>query len=282
MARASLPDLSPDQVIALLDEVLANADSLLTSAMALLDAGQVGRARAMAILGMEESGKAIALHERRVAMQYAEPGEPFMCKSLQELWPNHRKKLETVHRFLTWEEYWFGVEPSNPEENAAMLGTIEAWKEEHNTVKQRGFYVDLGVDGQPITPASVADEEQLGEVIAFVHQIGWQIRLGEHIEGKAQDERERDIEPRTPEQAAWLDDVEALSQETRDAIRASALEGTPGTPLPNPAYRFNQPDADPNPFKNFGRPGYEAETREILRLKEDLDTRDTATTDDRD
>lgn len=41
-----------------------------------------------------------------------------------------------------------------------------------------------------MAPTDAADEESLRDVIAHVHQIGWQLRLGEHIEGKKQDEQE--------------------------------------------------------------------------------------------
>jgi hypothetical protein len=47
--------------------------------------------------------------------------------------------------------------------------------------------------------------------------------------------------------------------------------GIPGEPLNNPAYRFNRPGADRSPFRNLGKPGYEAETREQLLMKEELD-----------
>lgn len=273
MARPRLPDLTPEQVVDLLDQVLSNADSLLASAIVLLEAGQVGRARALAILGMEESGKAIAIHERRVQMQHIEAGEPFMCEALHQLWPDHKRKLEAVHRFLTWEEYWFGTEPSNPDENAQILGTIDAWKDEHNSIKQRGFYVDLAADGSALTPVSIADHEELGSVIERVHQIGWQIRLGEHIEGKRQDEQEAGFPAAHHDEITWLnlDHVEGVSDEVKQSLRRTMLEGSPGTPLPNPAYRFNPPGADRSPFRNVGRPGYEAQTREFQRLAESLD-----------
>ena len=48
-------------------------------------------------------------------------------------------------------------------------------------------------------------------------------------------------------------------------------EGIPGERLNNAAYRFNPPDADRSPFHNLGKPGYEAETRELLLMKEELD-----------
>src|SRR5699024_8116981 len=87
-------------------------------------------------------------------------------------------------RFLVHEEYWFGVEPSDPEENARVLGAIEQWRRDHNQLKQRGFYVDVSPEGDPVTPEGVADVDAVREVVGHVHQIGWQLRLGEHIEGK--------------------------------------------------------------------------------------------------
>lgn len=48
--------------------LLANADRLLTHALGVLELGDVGLARSLAILGMEDSAKAIAIHERRVVI----------------------------------------------------------------------------------------------------------------------------------------------------------------------------------------------------------------------
>src|SRR5690625_4850616 len=77
--RQHLPDdLTPGQVVALQDALLSNADQLLQAAVAMLEGDSAPLARSLAILGMEESGKAIALHERRVRMAYAPEGEPFV------------------------------------------------------------------------------------------------------------------------------------------------------------------------------------------------------------
>lgn len=141
-------DLTPEQVIALQDALLANADRLLREALAALDEGDSPLARSLGILGMEESGKAIALHERRVGMAHSPEGEAFVNDRLKKLWREHHLKLDIVHRFLAEEQYWFGVKPSDPEENAEMLGTIEKWKREHNSFKQRGFYVDVSPEGE--------------------------------------------------------------------------------------------------------------------------------------
>ncbi len=271
-----LPDLTPDQVVGLQDALLANADALLTSALAVLDLGHAGLARSLAILGLEESGKAIAVHERRVSLGCAPDGEPFRCDHLDELWASHQKKLETVHSFLVQEPYWFDVQPPDPNENAVYLGTIKAWARRHDRSKQRGFYVDLSKTGAVLAPTDVADEEALRDVIAHVHQIGWQLRLGEHIEGQRQDEKERGIPRMDSEAMEWLTDRPEGDSPLHlwavaECLRESMKEGIPGEPLNNAAYRFNPPDADRSPFRNLGKPGYEAETRELLLMKEELD-----------
>jgi len=269
-----LPDLTPEQVVRLQDALLENANTLLSSALTILDEGHVALARSLAILGLEESGKAIEVHERHTAMGYAADGEAFRCDRLDELWSSHEKKLETVHRFLVDERYWFGVEPSDPAENAAYLGTIKSWTRRNDRSKQRGFYVELGRTGEVLTPSDIADASALREVIARVHQIGWQLRLGEHIEGKRQDEKEHGSPAMTDEDLNWLDgphDGDVDAGDFKVELRESLKAGVPGEPLPNVTYRFNLPDADENPFRNVGKPGYEAETRELLRLAREVE-----------
>jgi AbiV family abortive infection protein len=100
VARQELPDLDAEQVVALQDALLANADTLVRAAMSALDLGSVDLGRSLVILAMEESAKAIALHERRVAIAYAEEGEPFVDDRLRALWRSDPAKLRLVHRFL--------------------------------------------------------------------------------------------------------------------------------------------------------------------------------------
>ncbi|WP_369700696.1 AbiV family abortive infection protein [Frigoribacterium sp. MEB024] len=138
MPTRELPPLSPEQVVAVQDALLANANQLLTAATNLLESN-VPLARSLAILALEESGKAIALHDRRVAIAYATEGEPFVTADLQELWSSHDKKLSLVHQFLAEERYWFGEEPPDPEENTQALGAIRAWSRRQDRAKQRGF-----------------------------------------------------------------------------------------------------------------------------------------------
>ncbi|MGP5316446.1 hypothetical protein ACTXMB_00555 [Arthrobacter rhombi] len=82
--------------------------------------------------------------------------------------------------------------------------------------------------------------EQL-PVGGHMHQILWQLRLGEHIEDKRRIENEQDIPP------ASIEEIEGKRGETRN----------------NAAYAFVLPE---NPFENVGRPGYEAQDRVLSML----------------
>lgn len=267
--RQHLPrDLSPRQVVALQDALLANADRLLQAAILMLDHDNAPLARSLAILGMEESGKAIALHERRVQMAYAAEGEEFVSPRLADLWGQHALKLEAVHDFLVREEYWFDTQPPDPEENAQVLGTIVEWKRHHNDLKQRGFYVDVTPAGDPVTPQEVADTVAVREVIGRVHQIGWQLRLGEHIEGQTQLQRQQDVPPATEEEIEglrrYLVNVDpAIANDMLESMR----QGSTGMKLNNSDYAFHLPN---NPFENVGRPGHEAQDREMFTLTKDI------------
>ncbi|MGP5077947.1 AbiV family abortive infection protein [Brachybacterium alimentarium] len=267
-ATLSFTTSREEPVIALQDALLANADRLLREALAALDEGDSPLARSLGILGMEESGKAIALHERRVGMAHSPEGEAFVNDRLKKLWREHHLKLDIVHRFLAEEQYWFGVKPSDPEENAEMLGTIEKWKREHNSFKQRGFYVDVSPEGELLTPEDAAAPGAVREVIEHVHQIGWQLRLGEHIEGRRQEDHERSVPPATEEE---IENMRRLTRridpEMAERLLESMREGSEGTPINNASYGFT---LSSEPFGNVGRPGYEAQDRELQALWERL------------
>jgi len=119
--------------------LLSNADRLLTAALTVLQGDNVALSRSLVILALEESGKATGLHQRRVQIAYAPEGERFVNDRLNELWADHKKKLELVHQFLVDEQYWFAVEPPDPDANAAYLGAVKRWAERHDKLKQRGF-----------------------------------------------------------------------------------------------------------------------------------------------
>lgn len=270
--RANLPELGPEQVVRLFDALLENADGLLVSADELLASGKSRLSRSLAILGLEELGKAIALFERRVEIAYELQGSPFVTEKLRALWRSHPDKLRLVLRFLREEKYWFGAgdpylthEADNPD---LYLTTLEDWVTAHNSYKQGGFYVDLDESGDPVSPTQSLDPSAVAAVLARVHQIGWQLRLGEHIESKRQLEEERGLEPASPgelaEHRAMLRSVDAeMREEMLEAFRV----GRPGRQLSNAAYRLQPTGA---PFENFGRLGYEAQTRELMDLWEEM------------
>jgi AbiV family abortive infection protein len=267
-----LPPLSAEQVVKLQDGLLANANRLLESALTILDGGQVALARSLAILGMEESGKAIALHERRVMIAYESEGASFVTEALEALWSSHPEKLKKVHEFLVEEKYWFGTEASDPEANAAALGAIRRWTQRHDSIKQRGFYVDIDGIGNPLEPTGVGDVETVRAVISHVHQIGWQLRLGEHIEAKAQAQAEEEIpaadEAEIEEMRSTL---KSLEPDMRERMLCNMRIAQPGRKLANDAYRLKLPSEKTNPLAKMGRPGYEAETRELLNLAAEID-----------
>jgi len=269
MPRRSLPPLSPDQVIALFDALLTNADALLRSADVILQDGQVQLARSLAILGLEESGKAIALHDRRVAMAYRPEGESFVDEQLAQLWLSHRKKLETVHRFLLEERYWFGTGPTEPTPDLVM-STIVDWADEKNDHKQQGFYVDVDLGtGVARGPQDPVDPVAVADVLDRVHQIGWQLRLGQHIEASRQDGEAKGVEPASEDMLAdWTKSLHdgGVEPEHLSLIIDGMREGVPGRALNNDGYRYVLPGPDASAFENVGKPGYEAQDRELRRL----------------
>ena len=97
----------------------------------------------------------------------------------------------------------------------------------------RGFYVDVSKSGQTMTPVEIKDEPSLRDVIEHVHQLGWQLRLGEHIEAKSQAAWAAAIPPASEagiEQSRQLSVGAGIDQETIDNLLAARLapSRTPG------------------------------------------------------
>ncbi|WP_280491512.1 hypothetical protein [Nocardia asiatica] len=108
-------------------------------------------------------------------------------------------------------------------------------------------------------------------IIGRVHQIGWQLRLGEHIEAEQQAEL---AEPTPPASSENIEKVRRLLMNTTgDGFDETTLDvlrrGRPGMTLNNEAYRLGLPSPGSDPFEKMGKPGYEAQTRELLRLGEE-------------
>lgn len=266
--RLPLPQLTPDQVVALFDALLSNADALLNAAALLLERDDVALARSLAILGLEESGKAIALHERRVAIAHAPEGEPFVDERLALLWSSHARKLEAVFAFLREDQYWFGTGPSEPTADL-VLNTIRDWANEKNQHKQHGFYVDVDASGVIHAPQDAVERDAVADVLDRVHQIGWQLRLGQHIEAKSQADYARAGEPASEDEirtsAELYTDAGLAPEEIADIIDGMR-QGVPGHELHNDGYRYLLRGPGSSPFENVGKPGYEAQDRELWRI----------------
>lgn len=274
-SQRDLPDQSGAQVVDLFDALLENADRLLNSAIAVLEVEDVALARSLAILGLEESAKAIAIFNRRVQIAYAPEGEAFVDDRLRKLWADHQAKLDLAHDFLAEELYWFDVEAPDPDANREYLGTIKSWTRRHNKFKKRGFYVDIDKSGSPLTPSKGAEAGPVAEVIEHVHQIGWQLRLGEHIEAKKQAERllgsPASSDAEIDEMRRSLEGFDSTDDQFVDRLLTAMKVSVPGTPLNNDEYRLHLPSPDVSPFANLDKPGYEAQARELQRMAEKLD-----------
>ena len=100
--------------------------------------------------------------------------------------------------------------------------------------------MEIDKAGNALTPMGVADENSLADVIGHVHQIGWQLRLGEHIEATRQAEKERGLPPASEKDfedmrqgLAGLDDAEFVLR-----LINEMREGSEGEPLDDRAYRL--------------------------------------------
>ncbi|WP_412542928.1 AbiV family abortive infection protein [Longispora sp. K20-0274] len=188
-----VPVLTNEQVEALYDALLSNADRLCREAELLLGAGSAGRARSLVVLALEESAKAIAIHDRRRDAVIDRLPEPELDVTFWQEWASHRDKLRRVYEFLVREDYWFGTpQPPHPlmdESPEHCLAVLDGWARQDNEFKQRGFYVDVDrATGQILVPEP-GDAAEVLEMITLVEQVGWQVRLGDHIVWKQALER---------------------------------------------------------------------------------------------
>jgi AbiV family abortive infection protein len=136
------------QIEDLYDATLSNAFMLCQDSNVLLKNGSVGRARALAVLALEECGKAIMIHEAKVASFALELLDPVLDAAFWREWRTHLPKLRHVREFLTKNEYWFDVGP--PEPNDFVLGSVDAYlagldgfAAEGDTSKMKGLYVNV-------------------------------------------------------------------------------------------------------------------------------------------
>jgi len=176
------------EVEALYDETLSNAFYLTQDANLLLEDGSVGRAHALAVLALEECGKAILIQNAKIASHARNLTDPELDDTFWREWRTHQPKLRAVREFLLKNKYWFDFQPPEPDE--LLLGSVDDYladldrfAKEGDTSKQRGLYV--GIDkatGRPESPLDETNRAEVVELLRTAQQIGWQIRLGDHIE----------------------------------------------------------------------------------------------------
>lgn len=176
------------QIEELYNELLANSFELASESMYLLSVGGVGRAHALAVLSLEEAGKAIMIHEAKVRSFERRLPNPVLSPAFWKDWGSHRAKLRHVRDFIVKEQYWFDTQP--PPVNDLLLGEIDeyaehldVWAKAGDSNKLRGLYVDVDHGtGAVVAPRTNHDSSAVVELLELAHQIGWQLRLGDHIE----------------------------------------------------------------------------------------------------
>ncbi|MGH3448249.1 MAG: hypothetical protein ACRDP4_11575 [Nocardioidaceae bacterium] len=80
-----------------------------------------------------------------------------------------------------------------------------------------------------------SDQGSLTDVIDHVHQIGWQLRLGEHTEAKRQAEDQRGAPTATDEELEHMRELLSASEYDRsaDGVLESMRQGVKGKQLNN-------------------------------------------------
>jgi hypothetical protein len=91
--------------------------------------------------------------------------------------------------------------------------------------------VDIDEVGGVLAPTDVAARESLLDVISHVHQIGWQLRLGEHIEATRQAEEAREVQPRSEAQIEEMREMFSGIPEPDEAFYESLRQGWQGRRL---------------------------------------------------
>jgi hypothetical protein len=89
--------------------------------------------------------------------------------------------------------------------------------------------------------------------------------LGEHIEVKRQHEAAGAVPSAREAEIERLRELLA-GQPVDESFFEQMRNGREGVPLNNDAYGFRLPAPGSDPFAYLGKPGYEAETRELFRL----------------
>jgi len=151
------------QLIAFATEAAGNARSLLDDAEILADADRKPRAYCLAVLAVEECGKAAGL-TAIAAMPDAVRVQAVVGRLLE--WHQFKQVGGMLLGALTYDAP--GVAPRlvamNAAELAQLLGPLERSAEEADRLKRRGFYVDMNRRGRIRGPSEITGAEVAGEL----------------------------------------------------------------------------------------------------------------------
>lgn len=155
------PNLPDDYVRAALGRAaIGNADRLIQDAAALLESGSAPTAHSLAVLGLEEVGKAIAC----TLTDLDDDTTLTRQKFLGEL-RSHNAKLQRLRNFVDLLNAFIGFVASGGhitgmgESKETYAGRLKQAAQNDHVRKLRGFYVDLSDDDRVETPADVTDDE---------------------------------------------------------------------------------------------------------------------------
>lgn len=165
-------------------------------------------------------------------MGYRPEGEPFVSSDLVAIWQARDRTFKLVHDFLEAEEYSFNRWPPNEEERGQI----------RTTLANLGIHIQRTVNEENTIGADEG-AQNIRRVLEYTEQIGWQLRLGEHIEARRRERVEEEL-------AAYL------------------RLGKQGKKFNNVAYLFDFPE---NPFEKMGKKGHEAQDRSLTNLRNAID-----------
>jgi AbiV family abortive infection protein len=153
--------LTPAQVADGINAANANARRLAGDAQALFDRASFATAASLAILAIEENGKAGIL--RRVLTAATD-------EELRECWKHYRRHSEKNHFLLIWDALKSGAAKLADFGHIFTDDTEDA-RRSFDLVKQFGFYTDCCGDAHWAVPAEVVDREFAGLMIRLADVI---------------------------------------------------------------------------------------------------------------
>jgi len=151
------------QLAAFAIEAAANARGLLEDAKILADADRKPRAYCLAVLAVEECGKAAGL-TAMTAMPDAVRAQALVGRMLE--WHQFKQVGGMLLGVVTYDAPGAAhrLAAMKAAELTQLLGALEGSAEEADRLKRRGFYVDMNRRGRIRGPSEISDAEVAGEL----------------------------------------------------------------------------------------------------------------------